>query len=355
MDILEQLKHPKGRFRVALRAALAVFTATLLARWLHLIQDFWVPMTTATVCVATGAATLRRAIGRVIGTLVGIVLGTLVQQYIHDDQILYLLLILSVSVTYFCVALQPINYSLFVAPLTLTVILLLDIAKLGGVELSTLLEARISHTLLGSGIAVLFSLLILPVSQRALLTEGLERVRSLSLEYYGAIVDRLLQGNQEGLTRLRAQFETMLEDNRKAITDWTWEGLFRPKLRQQMQRQVIATERLGQYLFSLHQQARLEEELPAREEIPLALLQLQQRMEGTIGNEEANQSLAQLHQCCLIMRREPRLTMLYNDLNGLLWAMEQLDALPAAQAVVAEEEKKSSHGVDQSSQHQGSA
>ncbi|MFC4762532.1 FUSC family protein [Dyella koreensis] len=137
-------------FRHAVRSAVCLSAALLVARQLGLPHGYWLPMTAAIVLRPDFAATFNFGLLRVVGTILGLILTTaLLHISPHEPWAhLALMAVLCMAFRYLATA----HYGIAVAALTGTVVILLSFE---GVNSSDAVMDRVINTALGSGMALL--------------------------------------------------------------------------------------------------------------------------------------------------------------------------------------------------------
>lgn len=244
--------------RRAIRTAIAIIIAIIVYRYFHLMQGFWVPMTVLVVMQATVGATLRRGLQRFLGTVIGIAIGSALLTIIQHPLIIEVLLLLAVFITYyFNLYSNLINYGFIVVPLSIMVVLLMEMVAPQNGSMH-LLIARIYDTCIGALIAVLCSLVILPSKVKTALIESEQQTFQQLAEYFSAIIALILKkpdAQQQCLTQKRL-VEDYLLINRQLFLERAYEIPFGFKRRQQCKIILIHMEKLAQLLFLLHNDAR---------------------------------------------------------------------------------------------------
>src|SRR5580704_17799140 len=141
-------------FRHALRLGLATAIASLIASAIHLVRGYWIPMTVVIVLKPNFGGTLERALQRIIGTVLGALMAAVLLLVLTNPW----LLLAALAILAF--ALRNCSYTLFSLAVTPMVMLMLDIAHPISVTDSFL---RITHTIIGSLLALLSGYLLFPM------------------------------------------------------------------------------------------------------------------------------------------------------------------------------------------------
>lgn len=277
-------------FRRALRTAIALFIGVIIYRYFNLTQGFWVPLTALIVMQATTAATLRKGLQRFLGTMLGVVLGTLAVEKIQVSYGIDLLLIVFFFITYYLKSFNLVNYGIYVVPLTVAVVFLLS--AIVPQHAQVLITARLYDTLIGAALGVFVTLFVFPNSLRQDVTDGMENLITTQYRYLTAIINLLLQnGNREQQAKqaqeVRQQFECCLSANRRYFADWRYELWVRFRKAKTHENRLRLSEKMGQFLFSLHYLARVHHQ-PA--EITGSLRLALQSMLNTIQQNEKDKN-----------------------------------------------------------------
>jgi len=145
----------------ALRLGIATTAAYLAVHKLELPCGYWATMAVLLILQPSAAGTLprslERAVGTVIGTLLAVAVGALAQTPLEIALAVFPLIGLTM-------ALRPVGYSVFVAFLTPSFVLVADYA-MPAIDYTYAL-ARLENNLLGSAIAVAATLTLWPLMDR---------------------------------------------------------------------------------------------------------------------------------------------------------------------------------------------
>lgn len=145
----------------ALRLGIATTAAYLTVHLLELPCGYWATMAVLLILQPSAAGTLprsvERAVGTVVGTLIAVAIGALAQTPLTIALAVFPLIGLTI-------ALRPVGYSVFVAFLTPSFVLVADYA-MPALDYNYAL-ARLENNLLGSAIAVAATLVLWPLTER---------------------------------------------------------------------------------------------------------------------------------------------------------------------------------------------
>lgn len=142
------LASPVGRH--AVRLAIVVVVAEVIALRTPLERGYWVALTAAIVLRPDFSATLGRGLARTVGTSLGVLLAGLLAIALHPSNVA---VVIAIGILAFgCCATFQVSYVLFTALLTGLVVLLVGIITPG--TFSTAL-ARLLDTVIGGGLALI--------------------------------------------------------------------------------------------------------------------------------------------------------------------------------------------------------
>ena len=197
----------------AIRLALCMSLAEIARQYLPIERPYWVLLTVAIVLKPDFGSVFTRAVQRGAGTLLGVLLGSALLALLpHDAWVL-------VAMAGFAALLpwaRDTNFGLFSVFQTPVIILLLDLALPAG---AGLVAARLTDTLIGCGIVLVFGYLLWPQTWRAPLDEAL-RATTVALD---AFVDAAFTGSPadrrrtrrrtyRALTELQTQLQRLLAE-----------------------------------------------------------------------------------------------------------------------------------------------
>jgi uncharacterized membrane protein YccC len=212
-ELADRTLASPGSRAFAIRLALCMSIAEIARQYLPIDRPYWVLLTVAIVLKPDFGSVFTRAVQRGAGTLLGVLLGSAVLSVLpHDAWVL-------VPMAAFAALLpwaRDTNFGLFSVFQTPVIILLLDLALPAG---AGLVAARLTDTLIGCGIVLVFGYLLWPQTWRAPLDEAL-RATTLALD---AFVDAAFTGSPadrrrarrrtyRALTELQTQLQRLLAE-----------------------------------------------------------------------------------------------------------------------------------------------
>jgi uncharacterized membrane protein YccC len=116
---------------------------------LGLARDYWIMLTIIAALRFDLSTTIAYSVARILGTVAGAAVAFVVTDATQDPWILFPIL---AAATALCLATRAVNYTLYAVWVTLTVIVLLNIAYSGGPSLAI---TRVIDTVIGGGLALL--------------------------------------------------------------------------------------------------------------------------------------------------------------------------------------------------------
>ena len=176
----------RGEIRFAIRVAAAGAAAFALAEALGLVQGYWAVFTAVIVTQASVGGSLKATLDRFTGTLCGAAAGAAVALIVaHQGP--------AIRITGLAVALLPVAFvaaidpRFRVAPVTAVIVLISPT----GTQLNPLLFTidRVAEIALGSVVALVISLLVLPARAHNVLNEAAARLLGLYADYLHLLLD----------------------------------------------------------------------------------------------------------------------------------------------------------------------
>ena len=187
-----QLTPTSLLFRHALRLSLALAAGYGVLHWIHPTQGYWILLTTLFVCQPNYGATRLKLVQRISGTVLGLLLGWALFD-LFPNPLLQALFAVVAGVAFF--ALRSTRYTLATAAITLLVLFCFNQVGDG----YGLFIPRLVDTLLGSLIAGLAVLVILPDWQGRRLNRLLANTLSCNSRYLQQIIEQYANGKRDNL------------------------------------------------------------------------------------------------------------------------------------------------------------
>jgi uncharacterized membrane protein YccC len=206
------LASPESR-AFAVRLALCMSIAEIARQYLPIQRPYWVLLTVAIVLKPDFGSVFTRAVQRGAGTLLGVLLGSALLAVLPSNA--WVLVAIAASAAFLPWA-RDANFGLFSVFQTPMIILLLDLALPSG---PGLVGARLTDTLIGCAIVLVFGYLLWPQTWRAPLDEAL-RDAALALDAFveaaftGGPADRrrARRRNYRALSELQTQLQRRLAE-----------------------------------------------------------------------------------------------------------------------------------------------
>lgn len=193
-------------FRHALRLGVTAAVAVAISSSFGLKEGYWVTLTVVVVLKPYSGATFQRGLQRVSGTVVGGILAAILAAMIHNPLIIACLLFPLTVVT---LALQPINYGLFVFFLTPQVILMDNILHPGNWLLAI---DRIENTAIGGALALIGGYLLWPNREHQRLPAQFATTIDANRVYFRIVLARYLGRESEEKSIQQALHKARLEN-----------------------------------------------------------------------------------------------------------------------------------------------
>lgn len=131
------------------RLALALLVSTVIYRYLHVRNGYWIPMTALLVLKPQWTGTLSRGIARMVGTVAGAGIALALAHLLpFPEPVIAALVVVS---AWGCFALQAVNYALFSVFVTLYIVFLF---RFGGFSQTEAAHIRLVNTVVGGTIAL---------------------------------------------------------------------------------------------------------------------------------------------------------------------------------------------------------
>lgn len=211
-------------FRHSLRVALALLAGFIVSLFTELGHSYWILLTIVVILKPSYSLSKQRNRDRLLGTLAGIAAGMLIVYYIRSDAALLAIMILLMLISY-----TFLRTHYLVSVMALTPYLIIFFAFLYPANIVNVLLDRLLDTALGSGIAFLASLFLLPRWEHESVKELMMEFTSAAGKYYSATAayftgeKEMLSGNIKpgrrntltSLANVTGSFNRMLSEPRR--------------------------------------------------------------------------------------------------------------------------------------------
>jgi uncharacterized membrane protein YccC len=217
-------------FRHSLRVSIATITGYIISGFLPFGHGYWILLTIIVILKPVYSLTKKRNFERLMGTLGGALVGLVILYFIKDPRVLFVLMILFMIGTYVFLRTNYLAAVIFTTPYVLLLFHLLY-----PIDFRTILTDRVIDTVIGSVIAFLANILIIPSWEHERITDYMTEAIEANIDYFrdvaGAFLGRPSTIHQYKLSRKKAfvalanlsdAFGRMLSEPRrqqKRITD----------------------------------------------------------------------------------------------------------------------------------------
>ncbi|MDZ7959604.1 MAG: FUSC family protein [Aulosira sp. DedQUE10] len=185
-------------FRHALRLAVIVTLAELLASLLQVPRGYWITLTALVALKPNFGGTTQTTVQRVIGTMIGSIIGITLIVLIHNHLAIAVCLLLLVFIA---MSVRSLSYSVFITLLTPAILLLLNMINAGGWQVGLL---RIFDSFVGGVLALIGSYLLFPSWERQQLPTQLEKTIRANLAYFQQVIAHYLNSSHPSIHSLHS-------------------------------------------------------------------------------------------------------------------------------------------------------
>jgi uncharacterized membrane protein (TIGR01666 family) len=160
--LIDNLSMQSNYFRHALRVSLATLAGYIASLFLNVGHSYWILLTIIVILKPQYSLTKKRNFERLFGTIAGAIIGLGILYFIKDRTVLFVIMLVLMLGTY---SLLRTNYMFAVIFMTPYVLLIFQL--LYDIPLKNVLTDRLIDTTIGSVIAFIANLLIVPLWERA--------------------------------------------------------------------------------------------------------------------------------------------------------------------------------------------
>jgi uncharacterized membrane protein (TIGR01666 family) len=186
--ILENFSLKSNIFRHSLRVSIATTAGYIIASILPFgHHEYWILLTVVVILKPAYSLSKRRNYERLIGTLGGALIGLLLLYFIKDIRVLFVLMILFMIATYVFI-----RTKYLVAVIMMTPYVLLIFHLLYPSNFRIILSDRVIDTAIGSAIAFLASILIIPSWEHERITDFMTGALQANIDYFRDVASAFL-------------------------------------------------------------------------------------------------------------------------------------------------------------------
>jgi uncharacterized membrane protein YccC len=177
--IIDNLTLDSNIFRHSLRVSIATLAGYIISLFLPFGHGYWILLTVIVILKPSYSLSKKRNVERLIGTLVGALVGLMLIEFVKDRNVLFVLMILFMCGTYVFIRT---NYLVSVTVMTPYVLLLFYL--LYPTDFRSVISDRVIDTLIGSGLAFLASISIIPNWEHERMTDFMTAALQTNIDYF---------------------------------------------------------------------------------------------------------------------------------------------------------------------------
>lgn len=202
--IFENFSLKSNIFRHSLRVSIATIVGYIIASVLpYGHHEYWILLTVVVILKPAYSLSKRRNFERLTGTLGGALIGLILLYFIKDARVLFVFMILFMIGTYVFIRTKYLIAVIMTTPYVLLLFHLLYPSNF-----RVILSDRVIDTVIGSAIAFLANLLIIPSWEHERITDFMTAALQANIDYFrdvaGAFVGRQATVQQYKLSRKKA-------------------------------------------------------------------------------------------------------------------------------------------------------
>jgi len=177
--IIDNLTPDSNIFRHSLRVSIATLAGYIISLFLPFGHGYWILLTVIVILKPSYSLSKKRNLERLMGTLGGALAGLLLIYFIKDRNVLFVLMILFMCGTYVFIRT---NYLVSVTVMTPYVLLLFHLLYPTGFR--SIISDRVIDTLIGSGLAFLASISVIPNWEHERMTDFMTAALQTNIDYF---------------------------------------------------------------------------------------------------------------------------------------------------------------------------
>ena len=246
--IIDNLTPDSNIFRHSLRVSIATLAGYIISLFLPFGHGYWILLTVIVILKPSYSLSKKRNLERLMGTLGGALAGLLLIYFIKDRNVLFVLMILFMCGTYVFIRT---NYLVSVTVMTPYVLLLFHLLYPTGFR--SIISDRVIDTLIGSGLAFLASISVIPNWEHERMTDFMTAALQTNIDYFRdvavAFLGRPATVQQYKLSRKHAF--VALANLSDAFARMLSEPQRRQKMSTEMHQFVVSSHMLTSYIATL--------------------------------------------------------------------------------------------------------
>ncbi len=176
---LNNLNFKSNIFRHSLRVALSLLLGFIISIVFHIGHNYWILLTIIVILKPAYSLTKSRNRDRLIGTFIGVFIGVIILVLVKNNQALIVIMVLFMAGCY-----MFIRTKYFISVLLMTPYLVIFFHLIYPSDIKSLLYDRLLDTSLGSAIAFLSSLFLVPAWEHTTIKNYMEDVIEKNILYY---------------------------------------------------------------------------------------------------------------------------------------------------------------------------
>lgn len=195
--LLDNFSLKSFHFRHALRLTLALLTGYTISVILDIGHGYWILLTVVTIMKPAFGITKQRNLYRIAGTFLGAIIGFLALFLVTSHTVLFVLMMFAMIIAY-----TFLKTNFFVASAGITVYVVIGFFFVNSAEVGDVLVDRIIDTLIGSVIAYVFSMFVLPSWESNKLNSTVLEALESNQRYFEE-VSKIFSGGEVDLITLK--------------------------------------------------------------------------------------------------------------------------------------------------------
>lgn len=191
--LLTNISLTSSSFRHAIRLTVALLIGYSVSFFFPTVRNYsighsyWILLTIAVIIKPAYSITRSRNIQRLLGTITGAVIGFGILYFIHDNAILFILMTVMMVIAY---SFLKVNYFISSAGITLYVLISFSFLSSSGFQQA--LNDRVLDTLIGSAIAWLAALFLLPDWEHQRIDDDIAKALTANRRYFNTVAQSFL-------------------------------------------------------------------------------------------------------------------------------------------------------------------